>query len=134
MKLPTIKRILREDVKEAPSWVNGLIDPLNTFMETVYQALNKNLTLNENIASFTTDLTYKTPTTYPTGQENANFRNDLKSNPIGVQLLQVYDKATYLPPPGPVFIPWIVKDTQIIIYPVTGLEANKTYLVRLLVY
>lgn len=137
MKLPTIKRILREDVKEAPSWVNGLIDPLNTFMETVYQALNRNLTLSENLATFTTELTYKTVSTYPTDQPNAQFLNTLKGSvrPVGVQLMQIYDKETFLPPTGTVGqIMWAIKETQIVIYPITGLAGDKTYIVRLVVY
>ncbi len=39
MRLPSQKKILREDLKDAPAWVNGLIGPLNAFMESVYQAL-----------------------------------------------------------------------------------------------
>lgn len=134
MELPSIKRILREDVKDAPSWVIGLIDPLNGFMETVYQALNRNLTLNENVASFLTEQTYTTISTYPTGQALFQFKNLLKTRPIGVMVMQVYDKATYLPPPGPVYIPWTLNGDQIVIRTITGLEADKTYLVRLVIF
>jgi len=134
MKLPVIKKILREDVREAPSWVNGLIDPINSFMETVYQALNKNLTLTENIASFVTEITYRTISTYPTGQETTNFMNQLKVRPSGVMVMQVYDKLTYLPPPGPVYVPWTLNGDQIVMRTITGLEADKAYMIRLVVF
>ena len=135
MKLPTIKKILREDLKDAPSWVNGLVDPLNTFMETTYQALNKNITLNDNIASFTTELTYRTVSTYPTDQPTQSFMNILKTRPFGVQLLQILDKSTYLPPTGAVgALPWILNGNQIVIHPITGLAADKTYIVRLVIF
>ena len=135
MKLPTIKKILREDLKEAPSWVNGLIDPLNSFMETVYQALNKNITLSENVASFVTEFTYTTPSGYPIGQGTFSISNTLKTRPIGVLPLQVYDKITYVPAPGPVYIPWAYQNGNLIeISTITGLEASKTYTVRVVVF
>lgn len=134
MRLPQQKKILREDLKDAPPWVNGIVSPVNAFMENVYNALNRNLTLNENIASFTQEFTYTTPSTYPTGVQNMSFLNQLKTKPIGVQVMQVYDKATYIPAPGPVYVPWVEVNGSIVIYPITGLEASKTYLVRVVVF
>lgn len=134
MKLPTSKKILREDLKDAPPYVNGIIEPVNSFMETVYQALNKNITLNENIASFLKEISYTTPSTYPTGVQTVGFQNALRTRPIGVLLMQAYDKLSYTPPPGPVYIPWIEDDGTITIYPITGLAASKTYLIRLVIF
>lgn len=134
MRLPQQKKILREDLKDAPGWVNGITSPVNTFMENVYNSLNRNLTLGENIASFTQELTYTTVNTYPTGQTNISFLNQLKTKPIGVMVMQVYDKATYIPAPGPVYIPWVEVNGSIIVYPITGLEPSKTYLIRVVVF
>ena len=135
MKLPTQKKILREDLKGAPEYVNGIIDPVNTFMESTYQALNKNITLTENIASFVKELTYKTDSTYPAAQPIVTFKNELKKRPIGVVVLQVYDKATYIPAAGPVYIPWITDGAgDLVVYTIPGLAADKTYLVRVVVF
>lgn len=132
MKLPTIKKILREDLKDAPSWVNGIIEPMNTFMESVYQALNKNITFRENVAAFVKEISYKTTSAYPVA-DNIEFMNDLKVKATGVELLQAVDKATYLPAPGPVYIPWVEDNGTIVIGSITGLEASKTYVIRLLI-
>ena len=121
-------------MKEAPPWVNGIIDPVNSFMESTYQALNKNLNLGENVASFVKEIIYITPSTYPSGVENTEFLNQLKSKAIGVLPLQVFERQVYLPPPGPVYIPWIENEGSIIVYPITGLEADKTYLIRLVIF
>lgn len=129
MKLPTQKKILREDLKDAPNWISGVIDPINNFMETVYQTLNKNVT-EENTASQIKELTYKTPSTYPT-MDNVEFISGLKTKARGVAAMQVYDKDTYTPAAGPVYVPWIEDNGTIIIYPITGLQASKTYIVRL---
>ena len=135
MKLPSQKKILREDLKGAPEYVNGIIDPVNTFMEKTYQALNKNITLTDNIASFVKEITYKTTSTYPTGQPTITFKNEIRTRPIGVLPMQAYDKATYVPAPGPLYIPWVIDDAgDIMVYTITGLEADKTYLIRLVVF
>lgn len=132
MRLPTLKKILFEDLKGAPDWVRPMIDVLNSFMETVYQALNRNITFPENVACFIKEITYKTPAGYPT-MDPVYFQNELRTRATGVQVLQVYDKASYTPPPGPIYVPWIETNQRIAIYPITGLEAEKTYIVRLLI-
>lgn len=133
MRLPTQKRVLREDVKGAPNWVGPLIDTLNSFMETVYQALNKNVTFFENINCTIKELTYKTPSTYPTGVDDVEFMSGLKTKATGVWVMQVIEKANYTPAAGPVYAPWVEDNGNIIISTITGLEADKTYTVRLLV-
>lgn len=132
MKLPPTKRILREDLKEAPPWIGGVIDPINSFMENVYQALNKNITFRENIASFVKELTYKTTAAYPTA-DDIEFLNELKVKATGVEVLQAVDKSSYTPAAGPVYVPWIENNGSIVISSITGLQASKTYLIRLLI-
>lgn len=132
MKLPTQKRILREDVKGAPDWVNRIIDTFNSFAETVYQAFNKNITLSENVRCFTKVLTYKTTSSYP-AHETVEFENELKVKASGVLVMQAYDRSSYVAAPGPVYAPWVEDNGMIRVGALTGLEANKTYVVSLLV-
>lgn len=126
--------MLKEDLKGAPGWVDNLIQPINAFMENVYQCLNKNVTFNDNIASFIYTLTYKTPASYPADVDTVEFLNQLKAKPIGVIVLQAYEKATYQAAEGPVYVPWIENNNSIVVSTITGLEADKTYLVRLAVF
>ena len=42
--LPPIRRISKEDLQEAPDWVEKLIYPINLFFDSVYRALNGRLT------------------------------------------------------------------------------------------
>jgi hypothetical protein len=132
MQLPTLKKILFEDLKGAPDWVRPMIEVLNSFMETVYQALNRNITFSENVSCFIKEITYKTPSAYP-AMDNVEFQNTLRTRATGIQLLQVYDKASYTPPTGPVYVPWLESNRVISIYPIQGLVADKTYVVRLLI-
>lgn len=134
MRLPTQNKILKEDLKGAPEWVDQLIFPVNTFMANVYQCLNKNVTLQDNIGSFIYTFTYKTPVSYPADVDTVEFLNQLKTKPIGVVLLQVYDKSNYVAAAGPVYVPWIENNGSIVLSTITGLEADKSYLVRLAVF
>lgn len=133
MKLPTLKKILREDLKDAPGWVNPLIDTLNNFMETTYQAFNKNITFSQNIASFVKDITYNTPSTYPV-MDDIEFTSQLKTKATGVIVVQAYERLTYVPAPGPVYVPWVEDNQTIVVSSITGLAASKSYTIRLLVF
>lgn len=133
MKLPTIKKILREDVKDAPSWIGGIIDPVNTFMENVYTALNKNISLTDNISSFIKEITYRTPSTYPMGVENVSFVNQLRTRATGVLVMQCFDNADYTPV-ATSNIAWVEDVNGIVIHTILGLSASKSYTVRLAVF
>lgn len=131
MKLPALPRVLREDIDDAPAWVEKLIGPINTIAEAVYQGFNKSLTFDENLACFTKELVYKTPSTYPT-TETVTFTNDLKIKATGVQILQAVEKATYLGVAA-TGIAWVENNGKILISTITGLQADKVYLIRLLI-
>jgi len=62
---------------------------------------------------------------------NVEFTSTLRTKAIGLDIIQVYDRATYMPPMGPVYAPWVENNGTIVLYPITGLEASKTYLVRI---
>ena len=51
-KLPQYTRITPENFPKEP-WVDRLLTPLNSVLESVTSAFNKNLTFNENVAGST---------------------------------------------------------------------------------
>jgi hypothetical protein len=133
MKLPTQKKVLKEDVKGAGPWITPLLDTLNSFMEIIYQAMNRNITFRENIACQIKEITYKTPSTYPASVEQFRFISTLKTKATGVIAIQAYERSTYVPAEGPVYAPWVEDNGDIVLSTITGLEADKTYVIRLLV-
>ena len=128
MKLPIIKKILREDISTAPSWIDQVIGPINSFMETIYMSMNKNLTFTENLASFVKELTYKAD-----GTTVVSFPNTLKTKAMGVVLLQAFQKKDYTPVLTTVYIPWVESNNEIKISPIIGLTNGETYTIRVLV-
>ena len=134
MKLPPAKKIFREDLKGAPQWIDPMINTINSFMESVYQGLNSNITFGDNVRSFIKEIDYVTSSSYPSGMEILEFPNTLKVRPTGVLTAQVVEKSTNEPPPGPTTVQWALNTAgNIEIHSVSGLEASKTYLVRLIV-
>lgn len=132
MRLPVVKKILKEDLKGSPEWVNPIIDAFNSFAETIYQALNKNITFDENVRCFYKELSYRTDSAYPVAAD-VRFMNSLRVKATGVQVLQAISQDDYTPAPGPVYVPWTEDNGNIIVRAITGLEANKLYMIRLLV-
>lgn len=53
MKIRALSRISSESIKtrkDAPSWIDLLLDPINQFLENVTKALQNNLTFADNFA------------------------------------------------------------------------------------
>lgn len=127
MKLPIQKKILREDLKDAPDWVNNIIGPVNNFMETIYQAMNKNVD-ETNLQSLVKEVTVVVPSTYPT-MDPIKFKNTLKVKATGLTILQCLEKSNYTPVAtgNPA---WIDDNGTITISAITGLTASKTYIIR----
>lgn len=132
-QLPPYRRIGLEDVKGAPSWIEGLINVLNNFMETVYGALNRNLSFSEN---FRAEFKSFTLTAGVTADLNKfRFTTALKQKPTGVIPMQVYELGgNYVVLTAPLSIPsWRWESGQIIIESISGLTSTKQYSVTVLV-
>lgn len=130
MKIPSLKRILKEDLKDAPNWVDGIIGPVNSFMEYIYQSLNKNINDADNIACTIKEFTYITPSTYPV-MDDIEFLSGLKVKATSVILQQILVKSDYMPPVSAVYVPWFEKNGSIVIRPIVGLAASTSYIVRI---
>jgi len=127
MKLPIQKKILREDLKDAPDYINGVLGPLNQFMEIMYQAMNKNID-ETNLQSQIREVTVVVPSTYPV-MDAIKFQSTLKVKGTGCTILQCINKTTYLPVAtgNPA---WIDNNGVITITEITGLTASETYIIR----
>lgn len=63
---PDFKRILREDLKEAPGWIDKLITPINQFFEQTQSLFNGQLTVGDNVAGGLVKISFSTPADYTT--------------------------------------------------------------------
>lgn len=56
-RIPPLRRILTEDFPDQSEWIGKLIQPINDHMEKVVAALNKGLTVADNMAAKIIDVT-----------------------------------------------------------------------------
>jgi hypothetical protein len=137
-RLPTLKRIQREDFPAAPDWLDQLAYPINTFFESVYNALNRNLTFGDNIAAEIRDFTFTTTAAYDGTAANwdvIEFQRSIKAIPKGVLLLQIrkFGLAAYSPIEGDVYVDWMEENGIVTIGLVRGLAASTKYSLRIAV-
>ncbi len=133
MRLPDLRKILREDVKTKEQWVSAIIDPINSFMNVIYIGFNKNITFSENIRSIIKEVTVVAPSTYPSDQSPIKFPNIMSVKATGLWVIQAYEKDTYLPVLDPVYAARVEDNGVITVSGVSGLSPSKTYMVRFLV-
>lgn len=89
-KINSIQLIRFDDLqryaKDIPSWVKGLIDPLNQFMETISGTLRKGVTLADNIAGSVVEVEFTSGVEL---EVNPQSRNKV----IGVRVMYAGDKV-----------------------------------------
>jgi hypothetical protein len=49
-RVPPVRRISTEDFKEQSGWIEKLVAPINSYFEQMTTALNRGLTVNDNMA------------------------------------------------------------------------------------
>lgn len=137
-KLPTTKKLLIEDVQppsEQEDWVRRLLWPMNSFMTSVYGALNKDLTLTENIDASIREIEFETDSAYTSGTwTNLQFPRNINHKTNGVLLLQIYDKSDpYAAIINATSISWLDINGTINITYVAGLANSTNYFARFLI-
>lgn len=65
--VPPVFRINREDIPNAPAWVDNLLSPLNLFMQSVWTSISGNLTMVQNVTSVVKTLQFTTTAGYVDG-------------------------------------------------------------------
>lgn len=81
-KLPPVQRLVTEDFSDQKKWIGKLLSPINQFMESIYQSLNRGLTLKDNLAADVLE-------TQLEGVFPAKIAWTLKSKPVAVLVGQV---------------------------------------------
>lgn len=138
MSLPRQRKILREDVKDAPSWISKIIEPLNSFMESVYAILNKNVNYRNHIACTLRELDFQTLPTYDETIDTfrvIKFPSELRTRAFGLHLVAVREVANnYSPIEKPIFINWYESNGEIVIPLIIGLKPNTRYMMNLKIF
>jgi hypothetical protein len=132
-KPPIFRRIVREDIPEAPDWIEIVIYSLNQFYDTVRAALTRSLTFTENhdaqifkfrivAGASATDNTYR-------------FAITMKKKVDGMLLAKVEQvENTYTPLTSVPWVDWHQESTEMVIDSIQGLTSAKSYDITLFLF
>ena len=133
MRLPSVQKILRQDVSDAPDWIVKVIEPFNQFFQDIYIGLAKDITFSENIASRIAEVSFKTLSTYPTFNP-ITLPHLLRSVPEGVMIMKITEDAiNYTPITSAVSLDWQAASQNVRINHIAGLGASKAYTIKVLI-
>lgn len=135
--LPPIKRISKEDIPEAPPWIEKVIYPVNLFFDSVYRALNGRLTSPENISAEVKEINFQVPSSYDgttvSDWDILTFQSSIgrlaKSLQV-MQIIEVVNTGNFAPIGKDITIDWEDENRLIKIHYITGLTASKKYKLR----
>lgn len=130
----------QEDFPEAPSWFARLLWPLNQFITSMFLALNRGLTFEENFQCNLRTLTFRTATTYTSDRTwvNITYAHNLPRPPFGVLLCKLTETNN---PTGSealnsmgTKLKWSEFGGQVTIRFIEGLNDNTDYTINLLTF
>ena len=124
MKISSPRRILAEDFEpDERDLVNKIADCFNTFAEDIFNVVNKNLTISENLAQELK--TIQKVKVDATGKPifTLNFKNPLKAKVLGMQVVRIIGEI----PTSHPFITWVENNSIIEIKNITGLVNSVEY-------
>lgn len=134
--LPTIKRVQRSDLgADIPVWVDSLLSPINQFIEEVYSAFNKNLTIPENVKGQIKTITFRTPSTYTSSKDftEINYLNTLGRKTQVLMLGYIEEIGTPKKKHDAITISWYDNnDGTVTIHYISGLSNSKDYNITIL--
>lgn len=135
MKLPTYRRLMSTDFpKEFKSFVESMAITVNHGIEVLYNALNKNISLTDNIACSLRDVTVTVDSDgEPTGTTTMSL--DSNNTVIGCQVIKVSNVTNPSAfPTGSVFITFAQNENGLTINHITGLIPNNKYTLKIVAY
>jgi hypothetical protein len=135
--LPTIKRVQRSDLGgDIPEWVDSLLSPLNQFIEEVYSAFNKNLTIPENVKGQIKNLTFRTSSNYTSASKEfteITYLNTLGRKTQILLLGYVEEIGTPKKKHDAITVSWYDNnDGTVTIHYISGLSNSKNYNITVL--
>lgn len=135
MKLPSFRRLFAQDYgQEFKDLVDKLSGSLNYGIEVLYNALNNNITLSDNIACTVAEVVVEVNTLgNPKSSISFKLRNNQKvEGLIVLSCVNLSNTAIY--PPGAVFVNFTNNSDTIIINNIKGLDANVQYRIKLVAF
>lgn len=133
--LPSFRRLFKQDYpKESQKLIDILSVTINSAFESLFNALNRNLTLRDNLKATIKDVLVTVDTDgIPT--QTTTIALDFSGQVDGVIVIAAYNQTnTAVFPSGAVFISGIQSTKTFIISKINGLQAGQSYLLRVVAF
>ena len=122
-------RLTLEDFKDQQEWIGPLFEAINGFTEDVVRAFSNNSTVLDNLYQEIKEIKWKnSTTTYP-----LKFTTKFKVSPKGIFPIYLYNNTLGTYSTTQPWVVWTFSNNQILISNISGLTADSTYTIRLLV-
>lgn len=135
MKLPSFKRIYTNDYdNEYRSLIERLASSLNIGVETLYQLANKEITIGENLAAVTRDITVVVDASgFPTTPINIGVGNNFTA--LGCEVMDTVSQTNpRIYPTSAPYISFSQNGQNVIVEHITGLPAEVSFVLTVVVW
>lgn len=134
--LPTLKKVQRADLSgDVPQWIDGILSYINQFTEEIYSAMNRNITIPENVKGQIKVLEFRTASDYISAQtfEEQTFLNSLGRKMQVLFVGNVVNESNLTYKYSGLSVSWQDNGNgTITVRYISGLENSKNYRITLL--
>jgi len=132
VKLPTITRFQKQNYPGSADWFTRFMQDINSFTEIVWNTLNKNITIGDNLDAQV--YTFTVIAGADATKNTLSFASTLKHSPLAVLVAGVTDKTAYSTALlNAVGLQWTFASPTITITGIAGLVNTHTYQMTVIV-
>lgn len=118
-----------ETFRSQADWIGNLLSPLNAFLNDLVIASTNKFTISDNLFQELKEIRFKNSSVnFP-----LKFRTKFQSFPQGITPIYLFDNDSSAPALEFPILKWTYSNGEVIIDSLSGLTADKTYTMRLLV-
>lgn len=126
--LPDTRRLNREDFQEAPNWIDPMLTVINAFMDSVYNIMNRNISLTQNLNIQIVTINVETDTNGDI--KPVKLKTTVRGRVAGVSVIRVITTDTSSISP---FVSFTQNENILTISNIASLNSNQKYKIILLV-
>lgn len=123
------QRFSTEEFPDQADWISKLFSPLNQFTGDIVRAFRNQITIHDNLYQEIKEIKFvNSSPNFP-----LKFKTKFAVSPKGLHYIYLYNNTLGIYSALAPHVVWTYQDGQVIISNISGLTANSTYTIRVLV-
>ena len=127
--LPDVRRLNREDFQDAPQWLDPMLNTLNSFMDSVYNIFNRNVSLTDNLNIQLTTISVETDANGDITP--VKIKTSVRGRVNGIVVIRAVSDSGNSQAP---FVDYVQSENIITISKIAGLNLSTKYKIIMLVF